>query len=127
MGLWIAVAAVNGFLAVAMGAFAAHALQARLEPKALGWIETASRYEAIHALALFGVAILIGRAETTPLSLSVSAWAFTLGMLLFCGALYLMGLFGWRGLGAVAPFGGLALMTGWALLAFYGVREFLKA
>ena len=127
MGLWIAVAAVNGLLAVAMGAFAAHGLQDRLEPKALGWIETAARYEAIHALALFGVAILIGRAGSTPLSLSLSAWGFMLGMLLFCGALYLMGLFGWRGLGAVAPFGGLALMAGWALLALYGVREFLAS
>lgn len=122
MQVWILVAAVNGFIAVAMGAFAAHGLQERLEPKALGWIETGARYEAIHALALLGVAILAGRAAAVPWSLSLAAWAFTAGMVLFCGSLYLMGLFGWRGLGAVTPFGGLAFLTGWALLAYYGLQ-----
>ena len=56
MRLWIVVAAVNGFLSVALGAHAAHSLEGRVEAQALDWIDTAARYEAIHALALLGVA-----------------------------------------------------------------------
>jgi len=122
MHIWITVAAVNGFIAVAVGAFAAHGLSERLEPKALGWIETAARYEAVHALALLGVAILAGRAAAPSWSLSLSAWTFAVGMALFSGSLYLMGLFGWRWLGAATPLGGLAFLIGWVLLAIYGLR-----
>ena len=123
MGLWIMVAAAGGFIAVAMGAFAAHGLEGRLDPKALGWIETAARYQAIHALALLGVAILAGRSGAAQSSLGYAAWSFTAGMILFSGSLYAMGLFGWRGLGAVVPFGGLAFLIGWALLGVYGWRS----
>ncbi|MFQ5775591.1 MAG: DUF423 domain-containing protein [Kiloniellaceae bacterium] len=121
MRLWISAAAVNGFLAVAMGAFAAHGLAGRLAPEALDWIETAARYQAIHGLALLGVAALAGRAQGRPFALRLAGWGFLLGTVLFCGALYLMGLSGWRAPGAVVPFGGVAFLAGWAALLAYGL------
>jgi len=63
MGSWLTAAAANGLVAVAMGAFAAHGLRSVLDAEALGWVETASRYQMWHALALFGVALLFGRAQ----------------------------------------------------------------
>ena len=59
MGPWLLAGAANGFVAVAMGAFAAHGLKAVLDPAALAWVETGSRYELTHALALVAVALLI--------------------------------------------------------------------
>ena len=102
---------------------AAHSLEGRVEARALDWIDTAARYEATHALALLGVAILIGREDPAPLLLRLSAWAFAAGMAAFCGPLYLMGVFGWRALGVVVPFGGVALLAAWLLLGLYGWRR----
>jgi uncharacterized membrane protein YgdD (TMEM256/DUF423 family) len=119
MQLWIIAASINGFIAVAMGAFAAHGLKARVTPEALGWIETAARYEAVHALALLAVAILSERAVGA--ALHVAGWGFLTGTVLFCGSLYLMGLTGWRGLAIATPFGGLAFLIGWAGLLVYGL------
>ena len=129
MRLWIIAASLNGFVAVAMGAFAAHGLRARLAPQALDWIETAARYEAVHALALIGVAILsdrsvtaAGRTPTTPsTALRIAGWGFLAGTVLFSGSLYLMGLTGWRALGIVTPVGGLSFLIGWAALLTYGL------
>ena len=115
--LMLLLAAANGFVSVAMGAFAAHGLQSRLDEKALGWIETASRYQMVHAAVMIGV-VLLGLHRPDNTALNVSAWAFFVGMLLFAGLLYVMGLTGWRGLGALVPVGGAALLIGWAALAW---------
>lgn len=130
MKTWLFLAGVNGFLAVAAGAFAAHGLERRLGADALGWIETAARYHLIHALALLAVAWLASLETMRPvLALagqeglrsallgSVAGWAFLAGILLFCGSLYTMALTGQRALGIVTPFGGLAFLIGWAALA----------
>ena len=119
MRRWIIAASINGFVAVAMGAFAAHGLQARLTPQALNWIETAAHYEAIHALALLGVATLSDR--SAGVALRIAGWGFLAGTVLFSGSLYLMGLTGWRGLAVVTPFGGLSFLIGWAGLLAYGL------
>lgn len=110
---WLLAGALNGLLAVAMGAFAAHGLEARLDVKALEWIETAARYQMSHGLALLAVAWLASRAGTPRWPLRLAGWGFLLGCLLFCGLLYLMALTGARWLAAGVPFGGLAFMIGW--------------
>ena len=113
MSFWLAAAAVNGFLAVALGAFAAHGLKGRLDEQALGWVETGVQYQMFHALALLAVAWLASREAVQGWSLLLAGWGFLAGCVLFSGLLYLMALTGWRGLGAVVPLGGLAFLAGW--------------
>ncbi|MBI3451903.1 MAG: DUF423 domain-containing protein [Rhodospirillales bacterium] len=120
MRLWLAVSAINGFIAVGMGAMAAHAFKAILPPDRLRLIETASTYQMWHALALLGVACLMAWAGGSPARpLQAAGWAFLAGIVLFSGSLYLIGAFGWRAAGMIAPIGGLALLAGWAALAVY--------
>lgn len=104
-----AAAGVTGFLAVALGAFGAHALRDRLTPEGSAWWQTAVLYHLTHAAAMLGSADAAGRA--TP-----ATWCFAGGVAVFSGTLYAMALGAPRGLGAVTPLGGLALLAGWALL-----------
>ncbi len=120
MRLWICAAAVNGLLAVGLGALAAHGLRGRVEPERIAWIETGSDYGMVHALALLGVALLVGRAPASPRALILAGWGFLAGTVLFSGALYVMGLTGMRALGAAVPVGGILLLGGWAALLVYG-------
>lgn len=101
-------------VAVALGAFGAHALRARLEPRDLEIFETAVRYQMYHALALLAVGWLISREAPGA---GAAAWSFLIGMALFSGSLYLMVATGQRWLGAVTPLGGVAFLIGWLLLA----------
>lgn len=122
MGSWLVASGVSGFLAVALGAFGAHGLSARLSDvpdaaKRLGWWQTAAHYHLLHALALGLVALLIVKVGAARYAGS----AFVLGTLLFSGSLYVMALGGPRWLGAVTPLGGLSLLAGWAVLAWCGV------
>jgi uncharacterized membrane protein YgdD (TMEM256/DUF423 family) len=108
--------AVLALLAVAAGAFGAHALRPRLTPADLEIFETAARYHMYHALALIAVAWATTR---WPGALTHAAgWALLTGLLVFSGSLYLLVLTGHRWLGAVTPLGGLALLLGWGLLAW---------
>jgi len=116
MNAWLLVAAINGFLAVATGAFAAHGLQGRLDPHALSVFETGSRYQMYHALAI-GLAALAARGAATSAA-NAAAIFFLAGIVLFSGSLYALALTGIRGLGIVTPFGGLSFLLGWAALAW---------
>jgi uncharacterized membrane protein YgdD (TMEM256/DUF423 family) len=107
-----------GLLAVALGAFAAHGLEKRLDVKALAWIETGVRYQMWHALALLGVAALMA-ARPGP-GLAVAAIAWPLGMVLFSGALYALAFTGARAFAHIAPLGGTAFLVGWAAMIWYG-------
>jgi uncharacterized membrane protein YgdD (TMEM256/DUF423 family) len=114
------IGALNGAISVGLGAFGAHALASRLDPRSLEIFETAARYQAVHAVALLVVALLVSRAPST--ALAGAGWAFAAGILLFSGSLYVLALSGVRTWGAVAPFGGTALLVGWILLAIGGWR-----
>lgn len=105
----LALAALNGLLAVAVGAFGAHAIT---DPQAKAWIATGAQYGLGHAVAAL-VAADRSRA---------AAWAMTLGALLFSGALYALALTQMRWLGAVAPIGGTLMIAGWALLIWQLLR-----
>ena len=119
MRLWLILAAINGFVGVAAGAFGAHGLKKLVGAEMLAIFETGSRYQLLHALALIGVGWLAARQQDPWVTASGSA--FTVGIVLFSGALYLIALTGLRGFGAVAPFGGVLLLLGW--IAF-GVAAF---
>ena len=113
--------ALSAFLAVAAGAFGAHALRARLSPDLLAVFETAARYQMYHALGLLAVAWMVTR---WPGPWPVRAgWLFVAGTVLFSGSLYLLALTGQRWLGAITPLGGLAFILGWAALAWAALRS----
>src|SRR5436190_3545573 len=98
--------AVSAFIAVAAGAFGAHALRARLSPELLAVFETGARYQMYHALGLMAVAWAVTR---WPGALPQWAgWLFVVGTVLFSGSLYALALSGVRWLGAITPLGGVA-------------------
>ena len=99
---------------VGLGAFGAHALRARLAADMLATFETAVRYQMYHALALLALAWASTR-WPGPL-MTAGGWLLIAGTLLFSGSLYLIVLGGMRGLGAITPFGGLALIVGWVCI-----------
>jgi uncharacterized membrane protein YgdD (TMEM256/DUF423 family) len=107
--------ALSAFIAVAAGAFGAHAVRARLAPDLLTVFETGARYQMYHALALFAVAWASNR--WPGMSMRAAGFLFIGGTLLFSGSLYLLALTGARWLGAITPLGGLLFLAGWAALA----------
>ena len=115
--LTLVVASLAMFLAVALGAFGAHALKARLPAEMAGVWQTAVQYHAWHALALFGLGLLMLH-WPERLGLGLVAWLFVAGIVLFSGSLYALALTGVRGLGAVTPIGGVAFLAAWAVLAW---------
>jgi uncharacterized membrane protein YgdD (TMEM256/DUF423 family) len=130
-GFWVGLGAVFAFLSVGCGAFGAHGLESKLEPRMLAVWETAARYQMYHALALVGLGLWIGQkvqlasqsgaSPTLPASVGVAGWAFTIGIVLFSGSLYALALSGIKVLGAITPLGGMAFLVGWiafALAAF---------
>jgi uncharacterized membrane protein YgdD (TMEM256/DUF423 family) len=113
------VGAVAGFLAVALGAFGAHGLRSRLSPDMLAAFETGVRYHMYHTLAILIVALMLARFDGWMIR--AAGWAFTAGIVLFSGSLYLLALTGVTVLGAITPIGGLAFLVGWGLLAVAAV------
>lgn len=114
--LFFALGAASAGLGVALGAFGAHALKARLAPDLLAVWETGVRYQIYHALGLMAVAWAASRWPGS--AVTASGWAMVAGTVLFSGSLYLLALSGVRWLGAVTPLGGVAWIVGWALLAW---------
>lgn len=109
--------AVSAGVSVAAGAFGAHALSGRIEPRLLEVFETAARYQMYHALGLFAVAWMMGQGERAAAAARWAGWCFVAGTLLFAGSLYAMAFTGVRALGAITPLGGVAFIAGWLLLA----------
>lgn len=113
--LFIVAGALSAFIAVAAGAFGAHALRSRLSGEMLATFETGVRYQMYHAFAL----IVAGWAVTRwPGAMATaSGWLFLTGTVLFSGSLYILALTGARFFGAATPFGGLGFLGGWLCLA----------
>jgi uncharacterized membrane protein YgdD (TMEM256/DUF423 family) len=114
--LFFLLGSASAGLAVALGAFGAHALKARLSPEMLAVYETGVRYQLTHALALLAVAWAVTRWPGP--AVTASGWLFVVGTLLFSGSLYALALTGVRGLGAVTPIGGVAWLVGWGCLTW---------
>ena len=120
--VFIALGALFGGLSVLIGAFAAHSLRIVLSPSALALIETGTRYQMYHALALFGVGLLSLWQKDLTLLLTIAGSCFTGGVLLFSGSLYGLSLGNAVWLGPVTPVGGLLLMAGWGVLAIAALK-----
>ena len=110
-------AALLAFLAVALGAFGAHALKTRVAPDLQPVWQTAVQYHGWHALALFGVGLLMLHFPDR-IELGWAAWLFVAGIALFSGSLYALALTGNRSLGAITPIGGVAFLLGWLVVAW---------
>ncbi len=119
-GVAASAGAIFGFLSVALGAFGAHALRARLSPEMQSIYATAIQYAFYHAIALVAVAVL---ARVFPdFRAQTPTYAFIAGILIFSGSLIILALTETRMWGAVTPIGGVAFLVGWGALAWSGVR-----
>jgi len=115
--------AVGLALAVMLGAFGAHALKERLDAYSIGIYERAVFYHFVHALGLLIVGVLV---KSGALGEPIAKWVGILlcaGIVLFCGSLYVLAVTGVRTWGAVTPFGGLAFIAAWVLLAYGLMRK----
>ncbi|WP_122459211.1 DUF423 domain-containing protein [Pseudomonas poae] len=122
---FLMLAAFFGFTGVALGAFAAHGLKSRLSAEYLTIFQTGVTYQLVHALALFGVALLA--AHIPGRMVTWAGIAFVVGILLFSGSLYALTLTGISKLGIITPFGGLAFLLGWFFLGLVAWRLQLTA
>jgi uncharacterized membrane protein YgdD (TMEM256/DUF423 family) len=113
---FFALGSLSGLLAVALGAFGAHALKGRLDVELLAIFEVGVRYQMYHALALLAAGWACTRWPGT--AVTASGWLFVAGTVVFSGSLYALALTGARWLGAITPLGGLALLAGWVCLAW---------
>ena len=119
--LFLATGGAAALLAVALGAFGAHALKNRVPPEMLAVWRTGVEYHVFHALGLLVVGLV---AQHLPHSVPLrwSGWLMLAGIVLFSGSLYLLALSGPGWLGAVTPVGGLAFLAAWALFVAAAVK-----
>lgn len=118
--LFIGLGAVNAFIAVSMGAFAAHKLKATLSAEYIAVIHTAADYQFYHAAGLILIGLIYQQNKS---QLNVfSGWLMFIGIILFSGSLYALGLSGAKWLGMITPLGGLCFLIAWLMLAFAQLR-----
>ena len=122
MKVYLLLGAIFGGLSVVGGAFASHALKAQLSERSLEIFETGAKYQMYHALALISVAILLQMLESSSTLLNIAGGAFTVGILLFSGSLYVLSLSGIGWLGAITPLGGVAFLVGWGCMAIAALK-----
>src|SRR5689334_7298760 len=113
---FLGLGALSACIAVAAGAFGAHALRAAVSADRLEVWETAARYQMYHAIGLLVVAYLASQKTAGPAR--VTGWLFVAGTVLFSGSLYALTLTGITWLGAITPLGGVAFLVGWLVLAW---------
>lgn len=124
MKLFMIIGIVNGFLAVALGAFGAHGLEGKVSESMLGIWEKAVTYQMFHTVALLITGVLIAKIQSN--SIFWAGWLFFIGILLFSGSLYLYSTTGIKSLAMITPFGGLTFLAGWILLG-YAVVKYLPS
>jgi uncharacterized membrane protein YgdD (TMEM256/DUF423 family) len=118
---FLLLASVLGGMAVALGAFGAHALESRLSADLLATYETGVRYHFYHALALLGVVAVISRWPAAGAAVW-AGWLFVAGIVIFSGSLYILAFTGIRWLGAITPIGGVAFIAGWLCLVWVALK-----
>ncbi|SOB89587.1 uncharacterized membrane protein YgdD (TMEM256/DUF423 family) [Ureibacillus xyleni] len=107
--------AIHGLLAVALGAFGAHALKNVLDDYGAGIWDTAVQYQMFHATALLFIGVLIKLLGPIK-QLKIAAICMNLGILFFSGSLFILALSGIGTLGAITPIGGVLFISGWILI-----------
>lgn len=115
MKIFLILGALNGFLAVALGAFGAHGLEGRLSEKAISTWEKAVDYQMFHTMALFVTGLLLAKFQNLSM-LSTAGWMFFAGIILFSGSLYIYSLTSIKTFAMITPIGGVAFLIGWVLV-----------
>jgi uncharacterized membrane protein YgdD (TMEM256/DUF423 family) len=114
---------ISGTLAVGLGAFGAHGLEAILVQNGrLDTFQTAVNYHFYHTLALLGIGVLAS-VKSQWKGFSFTAWCMILGILIFSGSLYVLSLTGITWLGAITPLGGLSFILGWSSLVYLSIKN----
>lgn len=113
---FLIIGAISAFVAVAAGAFGAHALKNILSQEMLAVFETGVRYQMYHAFAIIAVALALPRFSGSLVT--TAGWLFVAGTVIFSGSLYALSLTETRWLGAITPIGGVAFLAGWLCLAY---------
>ncbi|MEK4423968.1 DUF423 domain-containing protein [Solibacillus sp. FSL K6-1523] len=109
--------AIQGFLAVALGAFAAHALEDKLDAYGTDIWNTAIQYQMLHAVAIVLAGILMSKAIFGEVKqLKIAVICFNAGVIFFTGSLMVLALTGIKVLGAITPIGGVLFLIGWAMI-----------
>ncbi|MBP1995858.1 uncharacterized membrane protein YgdD (TMEM256/DUF423 family) [Paenibacillus eucommiae] len=114
--IFVVLGSLNAFLAVALGAFGAHALKAKLSKEMLEIYQTGVQYHMIHAVGLILIALLADKLGNSTL-VNISGWSMMIGIVLFSGSLYVLSLSGIKILGAITPLGGVGFLLAWVLIA----------
>lgn len=120
MKLFLILGIINGFLAVALGAFGAHGLEGKLTEKAIGTWEKAVTYQMFHTMALLVTALLLAKFQSG--GMLWAGWMFFIGIVLFSGSLYAYSTTGITAFALITPLGGVAFLAGWVLLGYAVVK-----
>src|SRR5690625_1785033 len=110
------IGAINGFLAVALGAFGAHGLEGKVSESALKTWEKAVHYQMFHTVSILLTGIALLKIQSS--ALVWAGWTFFIGIILFSGSLYFYSTTGIRSLAMITPFGGIAFLIGWILFGY---------
>ena len=123
MPFFIIAGAVNAAIAVAFGAFGAHALKEKLSEHYLAVWETAVQYQMFHAIGLLVIGILMSSSLFgASTQLTWAGYLLLAGIIIFSGSLYVLSLSGIGILGAITPIGGVAFIAGWIMLIIAAVK-----
>jgi uncharacterized membrane protein YgdD (TMEM256/DUF423 family) len=120
--IWSVIGAALMALGVMLGAFGAHALKDRLDAYSMDVYQKAVFYHFVHALGILIVSALFRAGALTESACTIVCALLVSGIVLFSGSLYVLAFTGARGLGAVTPFGGLAFIAAWLVLAYRLLR-----
>lgn len=124
MKKFIVTGALHGFLAVAFGAFGAHALKEVLDDYGRGIWETAVQYQMFHATGLLVIGLLMSSKLLGEVKqLNLAGIFFNLGIVFFSGSLFILAISGIKVLGAITPIGGVLFLTGWVLIIISALKH----
>ena len=122
MKAFIIIGAINAFIAVALGAFGAHGLADKLEPKYLDIWKTGVTYQMFHATGIFVIGLLLSKVTNSP-QFTWAGWLMLLGIILFSGSLYVLSLTKIGILGAITPLGGVCFLVAWILIIIGAIKH----
>ncbi|MGX6445466.1 DUF423 domain-containing protein [Neobacillus sp. K501] len=122
MKVFIIIGAINAFLAVALGAFGAHGLKDKLEPKYLDIWQTGVQYQMFHAVGILVVGLLLSKVAAST-QFTWSGWLMLVGIIFFSGSLYLLSLTKVGVLGAITPIGGVCFLAAWVMIIIGAVKH----
>ncbi|MGM8364738.1 DUF423 domain-containing protein [Virgibacillus sp. W0181] len=120
MKLFLLAGVINGFIAVALGAFGAHGLEGKITEKAISTWEKAVLYQMFHTVALLITGLIISKIQGS--GIYWAGWMFLFGIILFSGSLYIYSTTGVKWLAMITPFGGVLFLIGWILFGYAIVK-----